>query len=28
MQIEDNVEESEYRKFGWAVDLEGNKFEL
>ena len=28
VQVEDKVEESEYGKFGWAVDPEGNKFEL
>jgi predicted enzyme related to lactoylglutathione lyase len=26
--VGDNVEESEYGKFGWVVDPEGNKFEL
>ncbi|MEJ2631511.1 MAG: VOC family protein [Acidihalobacter sp.] len=28
VQVEDRVEESEYGKFGWAMDPEGNKFEL
>ena len=28
VQVEDKVDESEYGKFGWAVDPEGNKFEL
>jgi len=27
-QVEDKVEESEYGKFGWVVDPEGNKLEL
>ncbi len=26
--VEDKVEESEYGKFGWVVDPEGNKLEL
>jgi len=28
VQVEDKVDESEYGKFGWAIDLEGNKVEL
>lgn len=28
VNVEDKVEESEYGKFGWAVDPEGNKLEL
>jgi predicted enzyme related to lactoylglutathione lyase len=28
VQVEDKVEESEYGKFGWVVDPEGNKLEL
>ena len=27
-QVEDKVDESEYGKFGWAMDPEGNKIEL
>lgn len=27
-QVEDKVEESEYGKFGWVIDPEGNKLEL
>ena len=27
-QVEDKVDESEYGKFGWVVDPEGNKLEL
>ena len=27
-QVEDKVDESEYGKFGWVVDPEGNKVEL
>lgn len=27
-QVLDNVEESEYGKFGWVIDPEGNKVEL
>jgi predicted enzyme related to lactoylglutathione lyase len=27
-QVEDRVEESEYGKFGWVIDPEGNKLEL
>ncbi len=27
-QVDDKVEESEYGKFGWVVDPEGNKVEL
>jgi predicted enzyme related to lactoylglutathione lyase len=26
--VDDKVEESEYGKFGWAMDPEGNRFEL
>jgi predicted enzyme related to lactoylglutathione lyase len=26
--VDDKVEESEYGKFGWVIDLEGNKLEL
>jgi predicted enzyme related to lactoylglutathione lyase len=28
VQVEDKVQESEYGKFGWIVDPEGNKIEL
>ncbi|WP_395701355.1 VOC family protein [Aquabacterium sp.] len=28
VQVEDKVDESEYGKFGWIVDPEGNKVEL
>ncbi|MFO1405923.1 MAG: VOC family protein [Steroidobacteraceae bacterium] len=28
VHVEDKVEESEYGKFGWVVDPEGNKLEL
>ncbi len=28
VHVEEKVEESEYGKFGWAVDPEGNKLEL
>jgi predicted enzyme related to lactoylglutathione lyase len=28
VSVEDKVEESEYGKFGWAMDPEGNKLEL
>ncbi len=28
VKVEDKVEESEYGKFGWVVDPEGNKLEL
>ena len=27
-RVEDKVEESEYGKFGWVIDPEGNKLEL
>jgi predicted enzyme related to lactoylglutathione lyase len=27
-QVDDHVEEHEYGRFGWAVDPEGNRFEL
>jgi predicted enzyme related to lactoylglutathione lyase len=27
-QVDDRVEEHEYGRFGWAVDPEGNRFEL
>ena len=27
-QVDDKVEESEYGKFGWVIDPEGNKLEL
>ena len=27
-QVEDKLEESEYGKFGWVIDPEGNKIEL
>ena len=27
-QVEDKVEESEFGKFGWVIDPEGNKVEL
>ena len=28
VQVEDKVEESEFGKFGWVIDPEGNKLEL
>ena len=28
VQVEEKVDESEYGKFGWAMDPEGNKIEL
>ncbi len=28
VQVEDKVDESEYGKFGWVIDPEGNKLEL
>ena len=28
VQVQDKVEESEYGKFGWVLDPEGNKLEL
>lgn len=28
VQVDDKVEESEYGKFGWVLDPEGNKIEL
>jgi len=28
VDVEDKVDESEYGKFGWVVDPEGNKVEL
>jgi predicted enzyme related to lactoylglutathione lyase len=28
VHVEEKVEESEFGKFGWAIDPEGNKFEL
>lgn len=28
VQVDDKVDESEYGKFGWVVDPEGNKIEL
>ncbi len=28
VKVEDKVDESEYGKFGWAIDPEGNKIEL
>lgn len=28
VQVDEKVEESEYGKFGWVLDLEGNKLEL
>lgn len=28
VSVEDRVEESEYGKFGWVIDPEGNKLEL
>ena len=28
VQVEEKVEESEYGKFGWVIDPEGNKLEL
>ncbi len=28
VQVEDKVDESEYGKFGWVIDPEGNKIEL
>ena len=26
--VDERIEDSEYGRFGWAVDLEGNRFEL
>jgi predicted enzyme related to lactoylglutathione lyase len=28
VEVDENVHESEYGRFGWAIDLEGNRFEL
>jgi predicted enzyme related to lactoylglutathione lyase len=28
VEVDDNVQEFEYGRFGWAVDPEGNRFEL
>jgi predicted enzyme related to lactoylglutathione lyase len=28
VQVDDKIEESEYGKFGWVIDPEGNKLEL
>ncbi len=28
VQVEDKIDESEYGKFGWIIDPEGNKVEL
>jgi predicted enzyme related to lactoylglutathione lyase len=28
VQVDDKVEEYEYRRFGWATDPEGDRFEL
>ena len=28
VRVDEKVDESEYGKFGWVVDLEGNKVEL
>lgn len=28
VEVDDRVEEYEYGRFGWATDLEGNRFEL
>ncbi|MFL5381032.1 MAG: VOC family protein [Longimicrobiaceae bacterium] len=28
VQVDDKVEDSEFGKFGWAMDPEGNRFEL
>ncbi len=28
VEVDDRVEESDYGRFGWAVDPEGNRFEL
>jgi predicted enzyme related to lactoylglutathione lyase len=28
VEVDDKVEEQEYGRFGWAVDPEGNRFEL
>ena len=28
VQVDDKVEEMEYGRFGWAIDPEGNRFEL
>jgi predicted enzyme related to lactoylglutathione lyase len=28
VQVDDRVEESEFGRFGWAVDPDGNRFEL
>ena len=28
VEVDERVEEQEYGRFGWAVDLDGNRFEL
>ena len=28
VRVEDRVEDHDYGRFGWAVDAEGNRFEL
>ena len=28
VEVDENVHEQEFGRFGWAVDLEGNRFEL
>lgn len=28
VQVDERVEESEYGRFGWALDPDGNRFEL
>ena len=28
VEVDDRVEEQEFGRFGWAVDPEGNRFEL
>jgi catechol 2,3-dioxygenase-like lactoylglutathione lyase family enzyme len=28
VEVDDKIEESEYGKFGWAVDVDGNRMEL
>ena len=28
VQVDDKIEDSEFGRFGWAIDLEGNKIEL
>ena len=28
VEVDERVEEQEYGRFGWAVDIDGNRFEL